>query len=113
MGENDQCEHLPERRSEKRQTIDRYYSVQFIVPGLDNVYQFKLWNISTRGMCILVREDSDVIGKLEISQIIDMTYCPADVKGSTEVLKTQVRHITRNDEGRFVGHCLIGLEILE
>ena len=45
-----------ERRSETRAAAERYYSVQFTTEGLASVYQFKLWNISSKGMCILVKE---------------------------------------------------------
>ncbi len=113
MANNDPNDHIPERRSEKRRTDDRYYSVQFPAPGLDFVYQFKLWNISTKGMCILVKEDSVLLKQLEVDQIIHMTYYLADTQGANEVLKTQIKHITRHENGRFKGHYLIGLEILK
>ena len=50
----------PERRSEDRSVAGKFYSVQFTAQGLETHYQFKLWNISQKGMCILVKEDSAV-----------------------------------------------------
>ncbi len=113
MTNKDPNDYIPERRSEKRRTAERYYSVQFAAPVLDSVYQFKLWNISTKGMCILVKEDSVVLKQLEVDQVIRMTYYLANSQGANEVLKTQIKHITRHENGRFKGHYLIGLVILE
>lgn len=104
--------YIPERRSEKRQNPERYYSVQFTASDLDSFYQFKLWNVSTRGMCILVKEDSVVLNSIKVSQVIEMTYFITDAQGASEVLKTQIKHITRHEVGRFRGHYLVGLEIL-
>ncbi len=42
---------------------------------------------------------------LEVSSI--KSAYPSDYQ------KTEVRHITRNDQGRLKGHYLVGLEILE
>ncbi len=103
----------PDRRSEQRSAVDRYYSVQFTTPGLASFYQFKLWNISSSGMCILVKEDSEVLRHVKIGDTLDMTYYLAEMQGAHESLKTQIKHITKNEDGRFKGHCLIGLAILE
>jgi len=50
-----------DRRSEERTLIDRYYSVEFAKKGVDAIYQFKIWNISTKGMCIVVKEGSALV----------------------------------------------------
>ena len=112
MSTNNLHENTPERRSEKRDEAERYYSVQFTAEGLDSLYQFKLWNISTKGMCILVKEDSEVLKHLSVGDIIEMTYYLADGQGASEIMRTQIKHITLNEDGRFQGHYMIGLEIL-
>ena len=43
-----------DRRSEERALDDRFFSVEFSKKGLDAIYQFKIWNISAKGMCIMV-----------------------------------------------------------
>lgn len=101
----------PERRSEKRNAAERYYSVQFTTQSLSSHYQFKIWNISTSGMCILVKEDSDVLNHISVGDQLEMTYFIADSQGASERLTTQIKHITPNKEGRFKGHCLVGLAI--
>lgn len=112
MGKNDNCDNIPDRRSETRTSDPRYYSVQFTTQGLDSFYQFKLWNISPKGMCILVNENSEVLNHLNVGDIIQMTYYLTDSQGAFEKLKTQIKHITKNEDGRFQGHCLIGLAII-
>ncbi len=103
---------IPERRSETRAADFRYYSVQFRTEGLDSFYQFKLWNISPKGMCILVKEDSEVLQHLNVGDHIEMTYFLTDSQGAFEKQRTQIIHITKNQDGRFQGHYLIGLAIL-
>ena len=112
MATNDLNEHSPERRSEKRDEAERYYSVQFTTEGLASFYQFKLWNISTKGMCILVKEDSEVLKHLSVGDTLEMTYYLTDSQGAQETRKTQIKHITLNEDGRFQGHFMVGLSIL-
>jgi len=101
-----------ERRSETRAVDERYYSVQFTTQGLASFYQFKLWNISSKGMCILVKEGSQVLKHLKVGDTIEMTYYLTDSQGAHENMKTQIKHITKNDKGRFQGHYMVGLSIL-
>jgi hypothetical protein len=112
MGTNHSDDELPERRSESRASDSRYYSVQFTTEGLDSFYQFKLWNISPKGLCILVKEASEVLNHLSVGDTIEMTYYLTDSAGAFEKLKTQIKHITKNEDGRFQGHYLVGLSIL-
>lgn len=101
-----------ERRTETRSAAERYYSVQFTTKSLASFYQFKLWNISSKGLCILVKEGSDVLNHLNVGDTLDMAYYLTDSQGIHENLKTQIKHITKNDNGRFQGHFMVGLSIL-
>lgn len=111
MATNDLSEETPERRSEIRAVDERYYSVQFTTQGLASFYQFKLWNISPKGMCILVKEGSNVLEHIKVGDSIEMTYFLTDSQGAHENMNTQIKHITKNDKGRFQGHYLVGLAI--
>ena len=102
-----------ERRSESREPVEQYYSVQFSRPELEAVYQFKIRNISTKGMCILVREDSNVLKHLKVGDILNMQFCPSEKTASVQYSRTEIRHITKDDQGRFKGHYLVGLNRLE
>jgi hypothetical protein len=105
-------EDFVEKRAEPRETVDKFYSVEFALKGIDFVYQFKIWNISSKGMCVVIKEDSVVLEHLKAGDIVDMKYYGSDSLAPTEHLQTEIRHITKDDEGRFKGHCLVGLSIL-
>ena len=102
-----------ERRSEPRTELEKYHSVEFQITDLDALYQFKIWNMSTKGMCLLVRNDSDVLKYIEVGNILDMKFYTTDFSLPPENLKIQIKHITKDDEGRFKGHYLVGLLVVE
>ena len=106
-------DNFREKRAEARNIIDQYYSVEFSVSGAAFVYHFKIWNLSSKGMCVLVKEDSGVLNHLKTGDVLDMKYYRKDSSEQTEYLKTKIRHITMDDTGRFKGHYLVGLSILE
>ena len=45
---------------------DAYYSAEFSVNGLGTVYQFRLWKTDSKPMCVLVREDSNLLPWLRV-----------------------------------------------
>ena len=102
-----------EKRSEPRTVIDQYYSVEFSIGNEAFLYQFKIWDMSSKGMCLLIKEDSAVLKHLKVDDIINMKYHKIDSPKPGEYLKTKIRHITKDDEGRFKGHYKVGLLILE
>ena len=102
-----------EKRSESRSVIDRYYSVEFSIRDSAYVYQFKIWDISPKGICVLVKEDSDLLNHLRVGEILDLKYYTTDASKPTEFLKTEIKHITKDDTGRFKELYLVGLSILE
>lgn len=102
-----------ERRSEPRRIIDQYHSVEFSIRECAYLYQFKIWDISARGLCILVREDSDLLNHLKVGEILELKYYTTAPSRPIEHLKTEIKHITRDEEGRFKGLVLVGLSILE
>jgi len=102
-----------EKRSDPRTLIDKYYSVDFSLKGLEIRYQFKLRDISNSGMCILVKEDSSILKHLKFNDTIDIKYYSPKTSGSPDNLKTRIKHITKCDQGRYKGHYLVGLSIVE
>jgi len=100
-----------EKRHESRTEVDKYYSVELSIPDTSLIYQFKIWNLSSRGICIVVKEDSDLLKHLEVGNILDMKYCPTNSSCPTEYLKTEIKHITKDKQGRFRNHVLVGLFI--
>ena len=107
------ADNPPERRSEPRSIIDRYYSVEFSIRDSAYVYQFKIWDISPKGICVLVKEDSDLLNHLKAGDILNLKYYTTDSSSPIKYLKTEIRHIRKDDKGRFKGLYLVGLSILE
>lgn len=102
-----------EKRSEPRTELDKYHSVEFRASEEGSLYKFKIWNISSKGMCLLVREDSETMKELQVGTVLEMKYYTTNFSKPAEKLKTEIRHITKENEGRFKGHFLVGLSVLE
>lgn len=102
-----------ERRSKPRSILDQYYSVEFSIRGLFFVYQFKIWDISPKGICVLIREDSDLLNQLKVGDILNLKYYTTDSSKPAEYLKTEIKHITKDDLGRYKGNYLVGLSVVE
>ena len=102
-----------EKRSELRTVLNRFYSVEFQLKGTGNLYQFKLRDISSKSLGILVNEDSAVLQHLKVNDILGMKYYPPESSSPAEFLKTQVMYISKKEGEPFKGHFLIGLSIIE
>jgi hypothetical protein len=103
---------IKERRSEPRSIIDQYYSVEFSIRDCPFTYQYKIWDISPKGICVLVKDDSDLLNYLKVGDILNLKYYTTDTAKPIEFLKTEIRHITKDEAGHFKGLFLVGLSIL-
>ena len=101
-----------ERRKESRTDAKEFYSVEIFIPTVMRRYQFKLRDISEKGLGIVVKEDSLILDHLEIGEILPMLYHPLKGPVSSEKLNTRIQHITRCENGRYRGHFIVGLQIL-
>jgi len=103
-----------EKRSESRVVLSsgQYSIVEFSLDGLAPVYIFKVRDISPSGLGILVNKDSAILQRIQVGDVLTLTYTPADTSKGPENLRTQIRHITKDDE-RFKGDVLMGLFILK
>ena len=113
MKENTNTVEPEEKRSELRKVLDRYYSVEFQLKETGTIYHFKLRDISSNSLGILVNEDSAVLEYLKVNDILKMKYYPPEASSSAEILKTKIIHITKKEGESFKGHFLIGLSIIE
>lgn len=107
-------EHEPrkvDRRTESRNALDPFYSVELTVEGAHARYQFKLRNISTKGLCIVVREDSAVLEKLDVGDGYQVKLYRDSDPNAVKNASAKIRHITRQTEGRYQGHYLVGLSL--
>jgi len=98
-------------KGESNTILDKYYSVQFSLSKMDPAYLFKLRDISSNGLCILVKQDSTVFRQLNEGDILDMEYNPTESSGPTKLLKTQIT--SKNCYDRFKGHSLVELTIID
>ncbi len=103
-----------ERRQGNRDILDKYYSVEFTVKGLDSFYQFKIRDMSENGMCLLINEDSKILKFIKAGDVINMKYLPDESsEGGITQFKTEIIHITKGNQGRFKKHSLVGLYVIE
>jgi hypothetical protein len=102
-----------EKRYEHRKILNQYFSVEFSISKMLPVYQFKVRDISPSGIGILVNESSAVLEHIKVNDVLEMKYNPKDSSNLPEYLKTEIRHITKLDEGKYKGHYLVGMLMLE
>ncbi|RJR49193.1 MAG: hypothetical protein C4576_07245 [Desulfobacteraceae bacterium] len=100
-----------ERRSEPRTRVEQYHSAEFIFEERELHYQFRIWDTASSSMCVLVKENSEALPLLKVGETLRVKYYSSNSQCPSETLQTVIRHVTRNDQGRFKGHYLVGLEI--
>ena len=105
--------NLKERRSENRTTLAELYSVEIDLGRPLPIYQLKLRDISGHGRCILVHEGSSILKHLKVGQELKMKYWIESRSEPGGFFKAKVKHISKQDKGRFKNHVLIGLYIKE
>ncbi len=93
--------------------FDQYYSVEFPAKNFHSLYQFKIWNLGPESMCVLVKENSGILELLNVGDRLNMKYYTTDSHCPTTHQETEIKYIKKEDNGRFRGHFLIGLTILE
>ncbi|OQY45037.1 MAG: hypothetical protein B6240_09445 [Desulfobacteraceae bacterium 4572_87] len=98
-----------ESRSEPRNVQDQYNSVEFSISKQYPVFQFRIRDISPSGMGILLKSGSKALDYLKVGLVLDMKYNPKDSNGSSDKMKTEIRHITYLEDGRYRGQYLVGL----
>ncbi len=95
-----------------RAPSDCFHSVEFSVSGLNVLYQSKIWSNSTASMFALIKENSDILSRIHVGDVLNMKYYTRDTVCPTRNFDTKIEYITKDLEGRFRGHYLVGLEIL-
>jgi len=104
---------LAEKLPQNSNDFDQYSSVEISNKRISFAYHFKLWNIASTPLCILVKEDSKILPQLKEGDTLNMKYYASDSLCHAEYRETAIRHISKDDDGRFKGHYLVHLEILD
>ena len=92
---------------------DSFYSVEFQVEKAEFMYQFKIWKIPAAPNFVLIKEGSDIINWIHPGDILSMTYYSDDLSKPKQQLPTQILNICRQDVGRFRGHYMVTLVIVQ
>jgi len=100
--------HSAEKRSDGRKLAARSHSVEIRLTGVP-IHQFKIRDTSSNGMCILVKEDSSILKHLKFGQFVNMKYYSTNKLNPIIVLKAEIKHITKANQGPYRGHYLVGL----
>ena len=101
-----------ERRSELRKNEEPMRSVELKLPSLP-IYLFKVKDSSQNGFCLLIKEDSNILEHIHVGQILNIRSYSEDNMVSSEILLSEIKHITKKDKSPYTGHQLVGLMILE
>jgi len=59
-----------------------------------------------------VKEDSDLLNHVKVGDVVNLKYYPTDSSQPGELLETEIKHITKDEQERFKGVYLVGLSIL-
>jgi len=102
----------PERRSESRETSNKFHSVEMKLSNLP-IYLFKLKDISSTGACFLVKERSAILQHLEVGLRLNMRYHSEDEMKPSEIFRSEIKYINKSDKKPYKGHFLVGIKILE
>ena len=114
MADNSQDRGNGEHRSEPRKILQKFHSVQFSLGLVGPVYMFKLRDLSSQGMCILVRQDSAVLKVLRVGDEMNMEFFLPETRLPAEQLRTRICHITAPEgHDRYQGHSRVGFSIVE
>ena len=100
-----------ERRGKHRRTQLRNYRVEIKLIGAP-IYQFRVMDVSSNGAGILIKEDSKFLDMIEVGKIVDTEFISPEGTNPAGNYRTEIRHITKTNEGKHKGHYLVGLKIL-
>jgi len=103
----------PDRRIEPRAIKLSNHSAEFKIPGVP-VYQLKVRDLSANGGGIVARADSKILNLIRIGQELDVKLISfAGATGQSGHYKSRIEHISEVKEGRFRGHMVVGILILD
>ena len=75
--------------------------------------RFKVWHKSPTYLCLLAGQDPYTLLEFREGETLTMAYHDVGSVLPSEHLKTAVRKIKRNEEGKLKGQYLVDLEILK
>jgi c-di-GMP-binding flagellar brake protein YcgR len=110
-GKTGQSVHDTERRHEPRSIKLANHRAEFKFPGFP-IYQLKLRDISAKGAGVVVRADSNFLTMIRIGQELNVNLLLPRETGVAGNYKSRIEHISELNQGRFKGHMVVGISIL-
>ena len=103
-----------DQRTENRHPAQPEHMVEFPIKG-HPIYQLKLQDVSELGAGAIVRRDSKLLTLIAIGQQLTVKLLTpgGDADPVPGTYQVRLAHITESKVGRFKGHMVIGIELLE
>jgi hypothetical protein len=112
MRKDSPADHSKEKRAETRTDTLRRHRVEIKFVG-EPIYQFKVTDVSRQGAGILVNANSRFLKNIKPGQIFDANFISPRGAQPSGMFRTEIKHITDMETGRYKGHKMIGIRILE
>lgn len=90
-----------------------FYSVEIKIADADYMYQFKLWKTPSEPTFVLIKQESGIMQWIHPGDVLPMTYYSDNLTRPKQLLSTEILNIHRQDDGRFRGHYIVKLGIVE
>jgi len=100
------------KRLENRHSPKGFHGASIKLVGVP-LYQFKLKETSDNGASILVKDDSFMINYLKVGKTLKINFSSDHRADHNGVFESEIMHITKVDTGRYKGHYLVGVRILD
>jgi len=102
----------PDKRLEPRATKLSNHRAEFKFTGVP-VYQLKVRDLSAKGAGIVARTDSNFLKMIQIGQELGVNLIShGEFAGPSGYYKSRIEHVSKLKEGRFRGHMVVGLSLL-
>ena len=90
-----------------------FYSVEIKIGDVNCMYQFKLWKTPSEPTFVIVKHESDIMNWIHSGDVLAMNYYSGTLTQPKQQLPTRILDIHRQEEGRFRGHYIVKLGIVE
>jgi len=90
-----------------------FESVEVSFDGIECSHQFRIWNGEPCSMFVLVKHSSEIMHHFKVGEVLKMKYYTNDSGCRTKFMNTKIQQITKEEQGRFRGHYVVGLALAE
>ena len=112
MHANPPSDKKTEKRGQTRAPKLRNHRVEIKLVG-EPIYQFKVTDISTRGVGLVVNKNSRFLKLAKVGQVLDVHFLSPRGAEPSGRYTVEIRHITDTEHGQYKGVQRVGVRILE